>query len=71
MNFSFSFDNYYLMGAIAVAVLLVVVGAFMYIRNRGAPAEDETNASTVYEEAVQNEMPPPEGADEEEHAHAE
>ena len=71
MDFTFSMDNYYLLGAIALALLLVVVGAFMYLRNRGAPA-DETDAGTVYEEVMQDEMPPPEGAgNNDEHAHAE
>jgi hypothetical protein len=70
MDFTFSMDNYYLLGAIALALLLVVVGAFMYLRG-GAPA-DETDAGTVYEEVMQDEMPPPEGAgNNDEHAHAE
>ncbi len=74
MNFTFSMDNYYLIGAIALAVLLIAVGAIMYLRNRGAPAEtpsEESNADAVYQEAVEGGPPMPEAAGEEEHAHAE
>ncbi len=43
MNFSFSLDNYYLMGAIALALLLVAVGAFMYMSSSDdSTADDES-----------------------------
>jgi hypothetical protein len=69
MDFTFSMDNYYLLGAIALALLLIVVGAFMYLRNRNAaPAND---AGDVYEEVTHDEPPGPEPSGEDEHAHAE
>ncbi len=73
MDFTFSMDNYYLIGAIALAVLLIAVGAIMYLRNRGAPAEEEVGATAaeVYQEVVEGGAPMPEAAGDEEHAHAE
>jgi hypothetical protein len=72
MNFNFSMDNYYLIGAIALAFLLISVGAFMYFRNRGAPAEETgATAAEVYQEVASEEPPQPEPAGDEEHAHAE
>jgi hypothetical protein len=75
MNFTFSMDNYYLIGAIALALILITVGAFMYIRNRSAPAEETApSAEQVYQEVAGEEPPQPEPAhpsSEEEHAHVE
>jgi uncharacterized membrane protein len=70
MDFTFSMDNYYLLGAIALAVILIVVGAVMYLRNRdSAPAESDAGA--VYQEVMQDEPPGPEPHGEDDHAHTE
>ncbi len=47
MNFSFSLDNYYLMGAIALALLLVAVGAFMYMSSSDNSTADDESVHSV------------------------
>ncbi len=64
MNFPFSCDNYYLMGAIALALLLVIVGAYIYISGRESPAIVQ---DAVYEEEGPTDTPPAEH----DHEHAE
>lgn len=66
MNFPFSCDNYYLMGAIALALLLVLIGAYIYISGRESPAEQ---AAPIEEGPT--DAPPPDHEHAHEHEHAE